>query len=660
MNFFEQQDKARKKTFWLVLYFLLAIFFIILAIDLVVVGAIIYTNPAPYVKVTNFGYLLNHEAVFNLVIMTALAVSPVIVFIIILGTILKIFALSGGGVSVANMVNATPISPNTTDFLEKRFVNIVEEMSIAAGTPVPQLFVMENEPAINAFVAGYKPEDTVMVVTKGALTQLSRDELQGVVGHEFSHVYNGDMHINLKLMGILGGLLMIGQAGYFLLRFFGNSNSRSSSDRTDGRIAIAVIIIGIGLLVIGYIGLFFGRLIKAAVSRERELLADASSVQYTRNPQGIIFALKRIQKSEKGTNLNTKNVEDVSHLCFGSARWVMFNNLLATHPPLDKRIEILDPQGEFANVPLKDLKDDLKSTTEKKSPQTSLNTLGMIGGATVLAGTGMVQTSVSNIQSSIGKPTNDNVMVAQKLLAHIPDSVKDVSHDPAKVENIYYALVLSELEDKTEKIIQILQKEIASDDLKQVLDLGKLFMNLPKAAQLPLIDISMPAFKSNTQEKRASIVQTVQKIMAVGEKKLFEFTLLSLLQKSMQDKIPKDSKVKYNDFKPVLTEVSLLIIAVLKVTTQDESKQNSEFVRLMKNFTDNNIERPAIGSAQPIKFQEVLSTLNQLAPLCKEKLINTLLDAISEDGVINLSEAELVRAIAANLDCPIPPIVATE
>ena len=261
MNFFEYQDKARKKTFSLVVYFLLAILLIILAIDAVVVAAVAYGNPDIYFPRTAMGTSINQNALTNLAITTTITVSPIVIGIILIGTLIKTIALRNGGIAVAEMVGAKPISPETVDFLEKRFINIVEEMAIASGVSIPSLYVMENEKAINAFVSGIKPADTVMVVTRGALEQLSRDELQGVVGHEFSHIFNSDMQISLRLMGILGGLLVIGQLGYFLLRYL-SMNNRRSDDRSDGRIGLMIIIIGVGLFVIGYIGLFFGRLIK--------------------------------------------------------------------------------------------------------------------------------------------------------------------------------------------------------------------------------------------------------------------------------------------------------------------------------------------------------------------------------------------------------------
>jgi Zn-dependent protease with chaperone function len=654
MNFFDNQEKARKSTFWLILYFVLAIICIILIIDCVVMGSIIYANPKEFYPLVGYQHVLNQSAILQLAVITTLAVSPIIILVIVLGTIFKMISLREGGIAVANMVGARELDPGTNDFLEKRFINVVEEMSIASGMSVPKLYVMDNEKAINAFVAGVKPEDTVMVVTKGALDQLSRDELQGVVGHEFSHIFNSDMNISLKLMGVLGGLVLIGQAGYFLLRFLSMSNRRSSKS-DDGRILIAIVILGVGLLVVGYIGLFFGRLIKAAVARQRELLADASSVQYTRNPQGIIFALKRIQQSESGTNLDTKHVEDISHLCFCTPRWMLFSDMLATHPPLDKRIQILDPQGEFANLPLKDLQEDKKQQITKKT--SNQQALGIIGTAAIVMATSQGQAQSADIKSSIGNPSAEHVDLAQQLIAQIPQELKDVAHAVAHVEDLLYALILIDDKDNIDQLKNNLEKIIPIDKLQKTLELINIISILSQSCYLPLVDIALPAFKAKSIDERGSIYKNMQQIVALGKENLFEFTLLTMISKTIQE---KPNQVKYNDFTAVIDDVSNLISALLKNSQSDENTKDAYFEKLMKNFTSQKIQPRQTMTQEPLKFQLILSRLNQLSPKCKEILVHTCLDCIAQDNVINVTEAEMIRALAASLNCPIPPIVPTQ
>ncbi len=274
-GFFQRQASARRNTGLLVVLFLTAVTLITLAVCLV--GYMVtrsQTSALPF----HYWLLSSH----------GLTTAGAVVALIGIGSLVRWVDLAGGGTRVARMVGARAIDPDTRDPEERKLRNIVEEMSIASGVPVPELYVMDHETGINAFVAGYTPPgEAVMVVTHGALTQLNRDELQGVVGHEFSHILNGDMRINVRLIALLAGILMIGQIGQFLLRagFYSSGRSRNR----DGRAQAAMGgLIGLALMLIGYVGVFFGRLIQSAVSRQREMLADASSVQFTRNPpEGI-------------------------------------------------------------------------------------------------------------------------------------------------------------------------------------------------------------------------------------------------------------------------------------------------------------------------------------------------------------------------------------
>ena len=232
-------------------------------------------------------------------------------------------------------MGGVPIASDTTDFNLRRLRNVVEEIAIASGVPVPKIYVLEHEAAINAFAAGYSPSDAVIAVTRGALDRLNRDELQGVIAHEFSHVLNGDMRLNIRLMGVLFGILMIGLIGRKILEHgrFGGRNKGA------GAILVAALV----AMIVGYVGLFFGRMIKAGVSRQRERLADASAVQFTRQTTGLAGALKKIGGLDEGSRLNERsNAEEVSHMLFGDG--VGFRGLFATHPPLVERIQELEPQ----------------------------------------------------------------------------------------------------------------------------------------------------------------------------------------------------------------------------------------------------------------------------------------------------------------------------
>src|SRR5487761_2174898 len=321
MNFFEQQDAARRHTMRLVVLFLLAVVAIVVAVNFVAALACvgIAANTA------TGGARLNAPASFYAIVTLATLA------LIAGGSLAQIAGLAGGGAALARMMGARQIATQSGDPAERRLLDVVEEMAIASGIAVPQVFVMDDEQSINAFAAGYSPDQAAVVVTRGTLEHLNRDELQGVIGHEFSHVLNGDMRLNLRLMGVLGGILLLTTLGRMLAY---------SSSRRDSKGA-AFVLLGFGLIVIGYIGVFFGRLIQASVSRQREFLADASSVQFTRNPDGIGGALAKIGQS--GSRVDHPRAAEANHLFFGEAIASdfadVFPDLMATHPPVGERLK---------------------------------------------------------------------------------------------------------------------------------------------------------------------------------------------------------------------------------------------------------------------------------------------------------------------------------
>src|SRR5689334_7024598 len=313
MNFFVQQEQARRQTRRMLILFALAVAVIVCATDGVVVFAL--------------GLDSAHHAGGGINWFALAALSVAVVVAILLGSLYRIATLSGGGAAVARQLGGTPVESGADNFAYRRLRNIVEEIAIASGVPVPQIFVLENEAGINAFASGYTPADAAVTVTRGALDKLTRDELQGVIGHEFSHVLNGDMRLNIRLMGVVFGILVIATIGRKIAELSGRGRSR------DGA---GIVMFGLALFAIGYIGVVLARLIKASISRQREFLADASAVQFTRQTLGIAGALKKIGGLAEGSKLASSNTEEVAHMLFGDG--VGYSALFATHPPLKQRI----------------------------------------------------------------------------------------------------------------------------------------------------------------------------------------------------------------------------------------------------------------------------------------------------------------------------------
>ena len=322
MDFFTQQEKSRKKTGLLVFFFITAVVLIIAALYAVITAILFYNK----MVIDPFQPVL------------LLCVAGGTLAIVIGGSLFKTSQLRRGGAAVAKMLGARPVARDTRDLKEKQFLNVVEEMAIASGVTVPDAYVLDEQ-GINAFAAGWGTSDAAVCVTTGCLNFLTRDELQGVIAHEFSHVLNGDMRLNIRLMGLIFGILVIAQIGYFILRGSSRGRVRISSGRgKSGSGAAVIFLVALALMCIGYIGVFFGNLIMAAVSRAREFLADASAVQFTRNPSGIAGALKKIGGLADGSLIHHPNAAQASHMFFANGISSFWSNMFATHPPLAKRV----------------------------------------------------------------------------------------------------------------------------------------------------------------------------------------------------------------------------------------------------------------------------------------------------------------------------------
>jgi Zn-dependent protease with chaperone function len=657
MDFFARQDQARRNTARLVFYFALAVIGIILAVYLVL--AALFLRP-PRGGADGLSWLWNIELLLYAVGGTSAVIA--------IGTLSKIVELARGGSVVATALGGREIDPHTTDLDERKLLNVVEEMTIAAGIPMPELYLLEREDGINAFAAGNSTSDAAVGVTRGCLRLLSRDELQGVIAHEFSHILNGDMRLNLRLIGILNGILCLAIIGHFLLRmsFYGAGRSRSSG-RKEG--ANPLPLIGLALLILGSIGVFFGRLIKSAVSRQREFLADAAAVQFTRNPDGLVGALKKIGGLAHGSRIQSPRAEEASHLFFGNALNRSWLNLLSTHPPLVQRIQVWEPsfQGEFPQVvrPAPE-----PEPARRKAAPTSA-THGRIppplwpatAGSPVQVPVPGTVIAATNALDHVGQPTPDHLLFAAALIDDLPNNLRDAAHEPMSATALIYCLLLSPDEAARGEQLEQLGSLVPEPILREVRRLLTAVTGLDRGARLPLIELSLPALRRLAPSQYKDFEQAVQRIIESDRQiDLFEYALRHLLRRHLEPhfKQPRKPIVQYYVLKPVIPQ-TVVVLSGLAHVGHDTITAATEAFRTGLSKLDLPFGQVALLEPSAANLSQLDAALDQLAqctPQLKKQILGACAATVAADDKVQPREAELLRAVADALDCPLPPFLA--
>jgi Zn-dependent protease with chaperone function len=659
LNFFEAEALARRTTRLLVILYLLAVAVVAGAVCLglgaaYAIGAMYGGAPAGVHVVIDSRHLgaafleiLRHGVPYSVY-----AWGAGVTLLVILGaTVYKVWRLSGGGVTVAELVGARLVEPGSATPEERRLLNVVEEMAIASGVSVPPVFVMDREAGINAFAAGYSPNEAVITVTQGALQALSRDELQGVIGHEFSHILNGDMRLNVRLMGVLFGIVCIAQLGEFLIRSTARSMVRVS--REDRGAGIMLVFAGIALTLIGFLGLEFARLIKAAISRQREFLADASSVQFTRNPDGIAGALDTIASSQRTTLVHDVHAEELSHMFFAQAvsNWMgaMFN----THPPIEERIRRVRPGFQRARY-------RAQRDPERVQPIAVLDAMGNVVKTigTDWGRSAAQATAVATVAASVGNPTPEHVDFARRLLAAIPASLRTRLANPEGAQEVVFALAIVGDEASQRAKLEALRARRGDEMARKVQGAydEALAAGLGRAHALPLLGIALPVLKALKQGERDALVEDVAKVVeADGRVTLGEFVLSTMLRQRLREGAGRPVASKYRSVAEVGDDarvvLSLVAHAALAETGAAYAK-GAEYLGL-------NVGEPLPTSELSTRrVSASLENLRLLAPLAKPRVIKACLEVASADGIITLAQAELSRMVAATLDCPVPPVLA--
>ena len=631
MNFFAAQDKARRHTGRLVLLFSVAVICLVILTNLLLIGTFAYMETS---ETYSFSKAFSDTYDPNI----SLVITAGVTLLILLGSLYKINGLSKGGQAIAEMLGGQIVPQSTNDPAQRKLLNIVEEMSIAAGMPIPKVYLL-NEDSINAFAAGKSHNNAVIGVTHGAVSSLSRDELQGVIAHEFSHILNGDMRLNIRLIGILHGILLIGIIGEYIIR---SMRYRSSRKNNGG----AFLVIGLGLVVIGYAGTFFGKWIKASVSRQREYLADASAVQFTRNKDTIAGALKKIGGLTEGSILNVPTASEYSHAYFSDGISSFFGSIFSTHPPLKERIKRVDPgwNGRFITPK------PLPNNDEIKEAKPSLkDKLGITVPVIVVA--------ADQIINQVGTLTEDNIVYAQQLLFDLPEQLKTAAQNPYSARAVLYALLIREQKDK-KSAWALLDKNSAESMPELTKELVVKCKNLDEKHILPLLEICTNSLRELSGNQYQTFRDTINKIITVDKSvDLNEWVMQRLVLQQLDEHflIRKPLKEKHAYLGAVKNEAE----TIMSLIAHTEHKNDESSAKEAFDFGKNEIGAKAFNMTPKqeltlTSLNEALDQLMQLKPMLKAKILKSCTAIITTDGKATRKGLEILRTLSVCLGCPLP------
>jgi len=639
MDFFARQDAARRASRWLILWYALAIAFVVASFNfaaalvyalLAIYGAVPLAGGEPLVwhglMRTYFHALLHVPAIVHL------WVSGIVAAIILSVTVQRLWQLRDGGTAVAEMLGAHYLERSRATPAEARLLNVVDEMAIASGIAVPPVYLLNEENVINALVAGHSPNQAVIIVTRGAMQKLSRDELQAVMGHEFSHILNGDMALNIRLVALLAGIACFGEAGEKLV-FAAAATSQHSAPEHRGGEALSALF-GAAIAFIGFPGSFAAEAIKAAISRQRELLADAASVQFTRNPDGVAGALDSIRYLAAGTTLRSAYAASVSHMFFAPAvvHWWGF----PTHPPFEERIRHANPRF---------MREEYRRTRHANTYRD--------GRVAVLDGVGNVVKVLGGIGAAaalVEPPRREHVDHARRLLERLPAAVRHRLSSPERAAQTMYALFL-----EREGPVRERQLERLGADGPPAAAARAELQGVGRRQFLLLAGLALPALKEWPQKKRDAFLATVQALVEADQKTtLGEFVLETLLRQSLREGAGKPIPTRFRRVEDVAQDANVVISLIAQVSRGDTALSHAK---------GESILGVALPAALPVseltapRITAALERLRHLQPFEKPRVLKACVETAAADGPFRLAEMELVRAVAATLDCPIPPVI---
>jgi Zn-dependent protease with chaperone function len=634
VNFFAHQNRARRRTWLLALLFSLAVAATVLLANLVVLALVAFYASDAGASLAPLAWARAHPG-------AAASTTAGTLGFVLGASLLRMAALRRGGGVVVRALGGRYVDSGVDTARERQLRNVVEEMAIAAGLPVPALYVLDAEPGINAFAAGYTPSDAAIAVTRGTLEYLTRDELQGVVAHEFSHILNGDMRLNTRLLGVLHGLLVVGASGRALLR--GLAHGRAASRRRGGgQYALVAILAGLALVVIGYVGTLFGLAIRAAVARERELLADAAAVQFTRNPRGIAGALKKIAVSPLRAVLQSPDAEEIGHMLIADGR-KLFQALFATHPPLLARIRAIEPGFDPAELG--------RIKLEPVAAPAAAAAGAPAAGASAL--------SPALLVASVGQLSAGALDLAARREAELPPVLVRAARAPAHAPALVLALALGRDPGVRAAQIERVRARLPQDVHVHLEAFHALVAPLDPVHRLPLVEIAFPALRRRTPAELDALLGALDALVrADGRFDVLDYALLRLLRVQLRDaRAPARPRLPVG-LKRVREDARVLLAVLAAAGGRGETAAEAAYRAGMRALYAAPPPARALPRPWAAALDRALTRLDALRPPAKEALVAALARVVQHDRRITLGEIELLRAVCASLHCPLPALAA--
>lgn len=630
MDFFARQEAARRATRWLLAAFLVSVILVTAAI----VGVVYFVTGGSSGK-------------SDVATVWATVMGMLTVFVICGASLFKSLSLRAGGAVVARSLGGTRVERGSRDPGLRRLHNVVEEMAIASGVTMPEVYVLEHEDGINAFAAGNTPADAAVAVTRGAITRLKREELQGVIAHEFSHVLNGDMRLNSRLLGWVFGLLVVAIAMRILLEGIG----RRGRDRGPNPLLVVAGIV----MAIGYIGVFIGRILQAAVSRHRERLADASAVQFTRHPDGLKGALLKIGGVPQGSRILSPEKDEVAHMLFAPG----MSRLLATHPPLVSRIVALDPhfqRDEFprlAAVAAREAEQARFALSFEEQMDSNVLTSQLAAPAAMAT-----TAAAEQVTELAGTFDEKQQRYAHEARQAIPLELRDFADSPDAARVLLFALMRSEHRVVAAAQDDVIARTFGPSLLERVLASLPVARSLQPALRLPAVQQLLPALRRMTRAEREEL-RTATELLAQADARIdvFECCLTLLLEATLREGLERGDEHGSRTREQSVKAIRTLFAVLATQGAQDEVAARRAYVDGIGQLFPDQAQAFNVPANWPEALRLALRELVRLRPSVKRVLIRGLVRTVAHDRRLSVAEGELLRTVCAVLHCPLPPIL---